>query len=295
MTNRVALLVDGYSASHNFPSGELLRGIQDCIGEDSSLVIADSKHDPELENRQLRKLSKDADGILIYVTGLQKPSPALVTLLQEGYPVVALDRVPHGIAMDAVVTDNQRSTFDAVRELVARGHRSIGFLGFHKPQYTSVAERYQGYLDALAEAGIPERPEIVRWLPEGSDRTMPIYQQIVRDTLFALRSEEEPITALFCVEDQVGCAAVVACERLGLTLPDDLEIASFSDWHPMTLRTPWNVHRLIQRKFEMGATAAGLLLDRIASPVRPFQTVRVNADFVIADAGLQESLVSMTL
>ena len=43
-TRRIALLVDGYSAVHNFPSGDLLEGIQDRIGEDATLVIADSKH-----------------------------------------------------------------------------------------------------------------------------------------------------------------------------------------------------------------------------------------------------------
>lgn len=289
---RIALLVDGYSAVHNFPSGDLLQGIHDRIGEDSTLVIADSKHDVGLEARQLRRLAREADGILLYATAPERPA-ALAALVEEGYPLVALDRLPQGVAIDAAVTDNSGAVRNAIRSLVERGHRRIGFLGIHKPAFSSVVERHEGYRAAMAEAGLDDEGW-VRWLPEGLNAAPPIFEQIVRDTILALRHGDAGITALFCVEDGLGCAAVLACERLGIALPAELEIATFIDWHPMTLRTPWNVRRLTQRKYDLGHAAAGLLLDRIASPGRPIETVRVEADIIPADADFQEPSASLT-
>ena len=291
-TGRIALLVDGYSAVHNFPSGDLLRGIQDRIGEDSTLVIADSKHDPVLEARQIRRLAREVDGILLYACAPER-SGTIAALLEEGYPLVALDRMPQGVEIDAAMTDNRGTARAAIGSLIDRGHRRIALLGIHKPTFSSVVERHQGYADAMVAAGLdPEA--FVRWLPEGADRAAPIFERLVRDTVLGLRHGEEPATALFCVEDGLGCAAVVACERLGVVLPTDLEIATFIDWHPMTLHTPWNVRRIVQRKFELGHAAAGLLLDRIASPGRPHVTVRIEADIIPADADFQESLASPT-
>ena len=163
------------------------------------------------------------------------------------------------------------------------GHRRIGFLGFRKPAFSSVAERFEGYLAALEAAGLAD-PTLVRWLPEEAGRDDAMLGDLVADAILALRHGSAPVTALVCAEDGLGCAAVPACERLGLALPADLEIAAFSDWHPMTLRTPWNVRRLVQRKYDLGAAAAGLLLDRLASPGRPTEVVRVPADIIPADA-----------
>jgi len=284
---RIALLVDGYSAAHNFPSGDLLRGIQDRIGEEKTLLIADSKHDPALETRQFRRLVKEADGILLYACAPDRPS-ALSALLGEGYPVVAIDRLPQGVSIDAAVTDNRGTVHSVVNSLLEVGHRSIGFIGLYKPAYSSVVERHEGYRDALVTAGLdPE--ELVRWLPEGSTFSQPIFERIVQDTILGLRHGTEPITALFCVEDSLGCAAVVACDRLGLDIPADLEVATFIDWHPMTLKRPWNIRRIVQRKYELGHAAADLLLDRIASPGRPQRNVRIGADINPADADFQET------
>src|ERR1700722_11827721 len=51
---RVAFLVDQFAQAYNFPSGDLIRGIHDTLGEETHLVIAESRGDPDLEVRQIR-------------------------------------------------------------------------------------------------------------------------------------------------------------------------------------------------------------------------------------------------
>lgn len=288
---RIALLVDGYSAMHNFPSGDLLRGIQDRAGEEWTLLIADSKHDPALEARQFRRLLKEADGILLYACAPDR-SAALSALLDEGYPVVALDRLPQGVAIDAAVTDNRGAVVQMVHSLVESGHRRIGFLCLHKPNFSSVTERREGYREAMTAAGL-DPDELVRWLPADSVLSRSIFDQLVHDAILGLRHGSEPMTALFCVEDILGCTAVAACEKLDIEIPSDLEIATFIDWHPMTLHRPWNVRRIVQRKYDLGYAATGMLLDRIASPGAPAKVVRIPVDINPADANFRESFESV--
>lgn len=291
-SGRIALLVDGYSARHNFPSGDLLRGIQDRIGEEETLLIADSKHDPVLEARQLRRLTKEADGILLYACAPDR-SAALAAILEDGYPVVAIDRIPQDVAIDTATTDNRGTVKDVIKGLIESGHQRVGFIGLYKPSFSSVVARYEGYRDAMREAGL-DPDELVRWLPENANVPTPIFERLIQDAILSLRTGPQPITALFCVEDGVGCASVVACDRMGISIPYDLEIATFIDWHPMTLHRPWDIRRIVQRKYDLGYAAASLLLDRIASPSAPPKSVLIEADINPSDTDFQET-VSPTL
>ncbi|AIE84720.1 GntR family transcriptional regulator [Fimbriimonas ginsengisoli] len=290
---RVAFVVDRFDQSVNFPQTDLIRGIHDGLGEETDLVITQCGSDPELEARQIRKLEKSADGIIICPTSDPRNNPLLQGLFDRGYPIVVLDRFPEGLHVDTVATDNDGATLRAIRALEERGHRRIGFFSFYKPDFSSVAERHAGYVRALAEVNVSEADLYTRWFPATLESNPAHLVQMVADALFALTRQEDSITALFCVEDSVASAVLTAADRLGIPIPDGLELATFNDWPPMMLRSPWSAHRIVQRSHEIGAEAAKLLLDRIKSGPSDPRVVRVPADFFVADAGMQPTAHSM--
>lgn len=283
---RVALLVDGYSETYNFPSGDMLRGIQDRLGEEANLTIADSRHEAALESQQLVRLAAESDGILYYPCDPAK-TDGVLAVLKKHVPVVAIDRLPIGIDIDAVTTENRGAIYTIVKTLQSQGHTNIGFFATHKLTFSSVLERVKGYQDSMSEAGLdPE--ENFRWIPEDPDPDSKMRHQLIRDTLLSMRAQAHPITALVCLEDSLGGAAMQACNRLGISVPEELEVASFSDWHPMSLIQPWNVRRIVQQKYNIGVAAADLLLKRLEDPNRPKEVVRVEAEFVHFDAEIRE-------
>lgn len=283
---RIALLVDGYSAKHNFPSGDLLRGIQDRLGEKVNLIIADSRQDVALEAQQLERLSKEADGILFYPCSPGQTS-AIAALLKQGFPLVAIDRLPLNLDIDGATTENHGAVHEIVSSYLKRGHRHIGFLATYKQSFSSVLERVRGYQDAMTEAGLDPEKDL-RWIPEDPDPESKVQTQIVQDAISSLRAQSDPISALVCLEDSLGGAALLACSRLGIPIPEDIEIATFNDWQPISILQPWNVRRIVQRKYEMGFAAADLLLKRLDTPNRPFEVVRVEAEFIPFDVGPHE-------
>lgn len=284
---RVGLLVDHFAQAYNFPSGELIRGIQDTLGEEVQLIIAESKSDYETEIRQLKKFQEQVDGLIFYPTSHPKSSAAVHRLVDSGFPAVILDRLPDGVHADAVMSNNEGATLMAIRALEARGHSRIGFFSFNKPDFSTVAERHAAYRLALAEVGVQDVTELTRWFPrELSSNPQGLYQAVY-DALFTLRNQKDPITALFCVEDTFAAAALQAGNQMRLSIPEDMELATFNDWPPMMLRSPWSTHRIVQRTGDIGVAAATLLLERISGVRQEPKIVRVDADFIVADAGLQ--------
>ena len=270
---RVALMVDRFAPAVNFPPAEMLRGIQEGLGEKTELVVIDAGSDPAVEARRLADLS-GVDGLIIVPTAAPQNTPRLQRLVDAGLPVVVLDRMPEGLRADAVATDNAGATLAAVHALEARGHRRIGFFSYHKPGFSSVRERHAAYVSALEEVGLHDHAPYERWFARELDDDTPRLFQAVADSLHALVHGPEAITALFCVQDVFAAATLEASVRLGLDLP----LATFNDWPTVMLRTPPGTLRIVQRTREIGLRAAQLLLDRIGGEASGPRFVRVAAE-----------------
>jgi len=288
-TGRVGFLVDQFAPAYNFPSGDLIRGMQDALGEDIQLSIAESKGDCDTEIRQLRKIQTQSDGVIAYPTNHASSCPVLRRMVDSGFPMVLLDRLPEGVFADAVMSDNEGATRLAIRSLESRGHRRIGFFSFHKPGFSTVEERHLAYRLALADAGVEDVTELTRWFTRELDDNPEGLVQAIFDSLYTLMHQKSPITALFCVQDSFAAAALQACERMGASVPSDLELATFNDWPPMMLRAPWSTHRIVQRSYSIGRAAGEILLDRLSGKTDGQRVVRVPADFFVADVGVKLS------
>jgi len=290
--DRVGFLVDHFAQSYNFPSGELIRGMQDELGEEVQLVIAESKSDCETEVRQLQKFQGQVDGLIFYPTSDPRSQSAIQRVIDSPLPTVILDRLPKGVRADAVMSDNEGATFTALHLLQERGHRRIGFFSFYKPDFSTVTERHAAYRGMLAEIGIADASELTRWFPRELDDNPQGFAQAIFDALFTLLNQSQPITALFCVQDSFAAAALQACDQMRICVPEQLEIATFNDWPPMMLRTPWCTHRIVPRSYDIGRSAAALLLERLNGGRSEPRVLRVPADFIIADSGTRPIPIS---
>jgi len=293
-TGRIALLVDLFAQNYGFPQPDLIRGIQDGLGEEFQVILAESKHDAERESRMLRKLRQEVDGILLWPVNAPENTALIRSITDSDFPMVLLDRVPQGILADAVVSDNELATMCAMRMLEARGHSRSGFFAFHRPELSSVLERHTAYVKALEEIEVYDSEKYERWFYPDAEKDEKQFMQSVSDAVFALTKQDQPVTAIFCVQDSLAVAAYRASDRLGLRVPDDLEIATFNDWPAMLLRSPWTMHRIVQRSYEIGLKASQLLLHRLRGAADVPQIHRIEADLFVADAGIRPGVPDRT-
>ncbi|HLW02803.1 MAG TPA: LacI family DNA-binding transcriptional regulator [Ktedonobacterales bacterium] len=185
------------------------------------------------------------------------PSAKHLTLLHEqGFPVVLIDDQGLPTSAPWVGADNRIGAYQAVRHLISLGHRRIAHIK-GPASYQCSQERYQGYCQALTEAGLHPDPTLVMQgdfeIPTG---------RIAAQTLFA-RSERP--TAIFAANDHMAWGVLEVAENLGLRVPEDVAVVGFDDM-------PTSVHKrpalttVSQPFHQMGLRAGELLLGLLESP-----------------------------
>lgn len=189
-------------------------------------------------------------GLLAIFPG-QQASASITRLYNKGFPVVVID---DQVAQTApwVSADNTTGAYLAVRHLVRLGHRRIAHIQ-GPPEYLVSQDRYNGYRQALLEAGITPDPELV---VQGD--FMPLSGRTAANTLFALPLEKRP-TAIFAATDQMAYGVLAAAEARGLHIPQDIALVGFDDDEPSVhIRPPLTTVR--QPSSEMGRRGIELLL-----------------------------------
>ena len=81
--------------------------------------------------------------------------------IRLGMAVVFVDRPPGHLRADTVLADNAGGARSGVAHLIAAGHRRIGILTDDLGVYT-MAQRFDGYRAALADAAISFDPVLAR-------------------------------------------------------------------------------------------------------------------------------------
>jgi LacI family transcriptional regulator len=140
---------------------KIFRGVEEIARNVGFLVItASSGGDPEREPELVKLLcERRVDGLLVVPAA--DNHRYLLPEVGAGTGLVFIDRPPALIDADAVLLDNVGGARSAVRHLLELGHRRIAMIGDEKRIFTA-AERLHGYRDALAAAGQPFDPSLVR-------------------------------------------------------------------------------------------------------------------------------------
>ncbi|NUW39059.1 LacI family DNA-binding transcriptional regulator [Nonomuraea rhodomycinica] len=215
-----------------------------------TLIVGSSSETAELERSLVATfLARRVSGLMI-VPSAAGDHRYLRTERAAGLPIVFLDRPAVGMAADHVVSGNREGAREGVAHLVAHGHRRIGFVGDLPAVLYTRRERFQGYRDALAAAGLPFDRALVE---SGHD------QEAASAAVVRLLALPDPPTALFAANNFASMGAVVALARarrrdVALVGFDDLPLAE-------VLEPPLTV--VAQDPAAIGTAAAELVLSRL--------------------------------
>lgn len=156
------------------------------------------------------------DGIILH--GVHDDDPRLAYLRAQRVPFVV---VGHAEGARGVMPDDRGGAREATRHLISLGHRDIVHLGGLMSQQ-AFQDRYQGYRDAFAEAGLePPRRDL---LLDGDFDTLTAYRTVRRAFEAGCVA-----TAVFAASDEMALGAIAALEDLGMKVPLDVSVVGFDD------------------------------------------------------------------
>lgn len=233
----------------------VVRGVEDVAFEASyRVVLCNTDNDSVKEKAYVDELrSYRPAGLLVIPAAQRSLSFNSEYPMAAGLPAVYLDRRPAGWRGDAVVAANEEGAFQATSYLVKAGHTRLAMLT-GPSHLTNASERLAGFRRAISQHKIRIGQEYVQ--ETRFDR-----ETGYRASMRLLRMLPRP-TAIFASNDMVALGTLLAIREMGLKCPRDISVMGFDDLEFGMFTDPAlsSVH---QSGYQLGATAARLLLERI--------------------------------
>src|SRR6185312_6062223 len=232
----------------------LVRGAEDAALQHNYLLVTfNSDSQIDRERNLFHVLSRyRMDGILLVIAS-EDDLKHVHRAVDDGTPIVFLDRVPQGFDCDSVAIDNFDGARKCVEHLVRMGHRSIGIIGGSSNLHIA-HERLRGYRAAHEAAGLTVDPDLITW---GNFNL----ESAHRAANVLLRGPKRP-TALFTANNVMALGALQVMYSLGLKCPDDVAIGSFDDLPLFEALSP-ALTGVAQPSYEIGYQGAELLTRRL--------------------------------
>ncbi len=280
-------LARGLTSKHSYTIGLVLpditnpffpavaRGVEDVAHRNGyNVVLCNTDGDARKEADYLKVLrSKQVDGVIF--TTSQSSTRHVKHLIELGIPVVLADRRMK-LECDFVAVDNVEGAYMAARHLIALGHRRIGFITGPQDVATG-SERIAGYRKAMEEAGLEIDDGLIL---KGDYRQHSGYQGAK-----SLLRKSEPPTAIFACNDLMAIGVLMALEEEGLRVPDDMAVVGYDDTLLASVCRP-RLTSVAQPKYEIGAIACEMLLNRIKVRDKPREQTILRPQLIIRDSSV---------
>ncbi len=187
--------------------------------EGFQLLLSSTRDEVEVERVALQKLiGHDVDGLIWVPTA---PDEALLEhLYSQNIPTVCIVRQVKGSQLDALVFEDFKGAKAATEELLRAGHRLIGYIG-GDIVYSSNYDRWQGFLQAIREAGLQPDPSYVRLGALRSEWGAKAAKELL--------SLPTPPTALFVASNAIMPGVIKTLRTEGVGIPKQISLICFDD------------------------------------------------------------------
>jgi len=249
---------------------EVLEGIEEvAYNNNYALIMCNFGQDEKKEKLYLEILQSEAiDGLI--AAPASEEDLQLKKMVQEGLPVVCVDRGLSGIDVDVVLIDNETGAYHAVDYLAKSGYKRIA----HITGLLSIPSsrlREKGYRQALEDNGLPVLDELIRH----GDSKLPSGIDLCRELL----DLPNPPDAIFTGNNLITLGALEVIHSRNLNIPDDVAIIGFDDmFWASSLNPPLSAVRQPAR--EIGRRAGELLIQRISDPERSSIQMILNTELM---------------
>jgi len=244
-THTIGILIPGLNPFYH----PFLEGIDDAARDAPWLFfVSYTRESPELAARYVDQLvARRVDGLIVAAGGLDANDGT--SKVSRGLPpVVFVDR-PEARG-HAVLVDSEGAAFRVTEHLIQHGHRRIGMIS-GPLTFANLRECYQGYVRALASAGLSVDLGLVAEEPFFSIEA----GRKAADRLLAL---PRPPTAIFGAADLFAIGAMRAAKERGLRIPEDIAVAGYNDIELAALVDP-PLTTARAPAYEMGVAAMTML------------------------------------
>ncbi len=230
-----------------------------------NVFVCNTDESPATEEQVLLETMHRVDGIILAPTTEQEDTPLQVLEQGQGVPLVFIDRELSGGELDSVLVDNIGGAKAAIDHLLALGHTDIAIIS--GPLNTTPGRgRYDGYLRALADAGLTP--------PESYRQIANFKESSGFEAMQRLLTLPGPPTAVFCANNLMTIGALKALQAGRVAFGEQVSVIGFDDLDMASMLNP-PLTVIDRPNVEQGAIAARLLLKHFANGDKALERQRL--------------------
>lgn len=214
----IGVVMDDFSPSFG---SDIIHGIEfECRKRNYFMVLKCTYGSVEEENKALDDLiDLGVEGIILMSVQGETYSANVLRLVLEEFPIVLVDRELTGLPIPCVNTDNYTAAKELMELLFENGHTNICFLSHPFMQTSTVAARFNGYLDSMLEHGITTSENMLikdlgTKLPSLEDEAPAENPDLERIEQFI--RENPQVTGFFAVDQSLGRMVYRVLKQMGL-------------------------------------------------------------------------------
>lgn len=259
-----------------FPS--IIVGIEETLtAKGFGMELGITYNKVEQERRFLERMLKaNISGLIVEGTRTGLPNPNLAIyqeFLRREIPVMFIHNYYPELPCASVVMDDVNCAKKLTQMLIDAGHKDIA--GFFKVDDMQGQKRYEGYINALIESGLPVQDELIRCFTSNSQDALFEY------TEHPLLSNVNKYSAIVCYNDQMAGRIYSYFKEYGVKIPQDVSMVGFDD----SFVDPAGNLRLTtvrHPKKELGKAAAERLMYMVENGINsiPQEALVVNASIL---------------
>ena len=174
-------------------------------------------------------------------------------LERSNIPIVLVDSYLENHEYKEVKLDEVYGGYLATKYLIQHGHKKIAFMSGKIKDGGVSEKRYQGYIKAIQESGIPVNSKYVFNGNVDFEEAGVLARKIV---------EETDCTAIFCMADIMAVGAIKELNRMNVKIPEEMSVIGFDNLNIANYCTP-GLTTIGQDIFKKGKMAVDLLCKAI--------------------------------
>ncbi|MBQ7839250.1 MAG: GntR family transcriptional regulator [Lachnospiraceae bacterium] len=243
-----------------------------------SLYISDLSSSKEKANIRLL-MSQHISGLVYYPTRDMISLNLLNEFVYAHIPVIIVDKSTDCPYLHNIVSDNFEGGRLLTEHLIGLGHRNIVFFTISPiDEVSSIRNRFSGYLYQMQSSGIAMSSNHMFYHPhEITESDMQpddpnSFQHVIRQLY------NSGVTAIIAENDQVARFIHMACNEIGLRIPEDISICGFDNTE---IAQELNITTIKQDFVTIGEQISQVLLTSMANPTGKAQRITVPVELVV--------------
>lgn len=252
---------------------DVSNGIESILHEEGYKLIISNSHENignELEHVNMFKteFTDYIDGLIIVPT--LKFGSETYESLKINYPVVYVDRKPNTLEEeDMVYTNNYFVTYEAIEMILKKNKKKIAF--FSGPiDVSTTIERFDAYKDVLKKYSIPIKDELIFTGESSFDSGYLMAEKLILN---------QKVDAIVVVNNTISMGVFKLLKEKNIKIPDEVSFLSYDDFQWMEVTEP-TITTIRQPSYEMGKTAAKLLLEKLQDSTRVPREICVDSQII---------------